>query len=264
MLTLRFKLLFALIWIALSAFQTIAAEKPRNTDRRPTQLIRWTPPPPPPPTVSDPGGREQGGGARGPECEPYEQLQVLVPETPNGTRWGLASRDRSSLWLYAPQGIKPQLSMELVVDELPRRRVFKQQLPPFSSAAGVIGIPLPRLTSGKTYRWQLSVFCDRNSPDLPIAMSGIIQRVALKPDLASQLQQERNPMGQARFYAQNGFWYDSTTSLGIAMTTSPSPGVPPQPQPPETLIWAELLQQAGFAAIANRPLVLQTETSEQK
>ncbi|MEB3295211.1 MAG: DUF928 domain-containing protein [Synechococcales bacterium] len=233
-----------------------AAERKTIPHRRPTKLIRWTPPPPPPPTINDPGGREQGGGSRGPECKPYEKLQVLVPETPNGTRWGLASRDRNTLWLYAPQGIKPNIALELVVNEWPRKRIFKQQIPPFQSAPGVVGIPLPSLPSGKTYQWRLSLFCDRQALDLPISHSGIIQRISLQPKLAKALQTKTQVIEQSRFYAQQGLWYDSTTSLGTAMTTSPSPGVAPQPQPPETLIWAELLQQGGFDTIAPQPLVV--------
>ena len=227
----------------------------------PVAVIRFIPPPPPPSADRGaPSGRRQGGASRG-QCPAGElPLTALVPATQKSLDsksgnsglntvefvWGLTTAAHPTLWFYLPYAIAPELPIEFVLQDEQDNDIYHTTLTT-STPPGIFHLQLPTtatpLAVGKMYHWYLIVNCD---PDAPPMVEGWVQREAVNPALASQLQQA-TPRQQAALYAQHGIWYDALTALAELRRTEPQAITPKND-------WASLLQSVGLEAIANEPI----------
>ncbi len=224
-------LLAAIVTTTFPAFST-PANPPKSSLK-----IRWKPPTPPS-SLGIPGNRAQGGGTRG--CQPYHGITALVPKLPQQIAWGQTIDDRPTVWLNTPQGLAPDLLMEMTVREQNGKLVAKQSSTPkrkiSSGAIGILFPPTAVLKIDRTYHWAVAFYCDTNERvDSPFLVQGQIQRIATPTALTTA----KSPVESIQILAENGIWYDALTQLGNRFR---------QTKDRETATaWMALLKSAGIS-----------------
>ena len=145
-----------------------------------------------------------GAGSRdGAACSPNEPaVKALMPER----NFGLTLAERPTV--FAQLGDTAAEQVALVVTNEAETYYEKAFLS--ISADDIAAFTFPSsftpLATGENYRWSLVVICGETvQPDDPV-LSGWVQRV----DSTAELQQtsQFSPVEQARWYAENGYWYD--------------------------------------------------------
>jgi hypothetical protein len=205
--------------------------------------------PPPPPDVGEPTGRGQGGGTRGPECAPYEDVAALVPTVMVGDRpiqWGQTTEAHPTVWIATPLGLEAGLRVEFTLRDARDATVYRSIHEAIATEPGSLSFT-PRgtfLEVGELYAWSVSIFCDVEVPDVPVTVGGYIQRVE---SLADSGYASTNPLQRSAEYAAAGIWYDALTVLGHSYTQSSDPAIGEA--------WSLLLQQVSLGAIAHVPVV---------
>ncbi|MGQ4648720.1 DUF928 domain-containing protein [Lyngbya aestuarii] len=196
-------------------------------------------------------GQRQGSASRG----QYKLLTALVPvvkdTSDEGQResvFGLTAAERPIFWFYVPEPLTPTRSFEFVLEDKQGNQVYKTSFMRSGDFSGVIGIELPPtvepLEVGKMYHWEFKLYLNRN---LPIAVDGVVQRVALQSAVASKLEQA-TALQKPDIYAENGIWYDALTSLAELRCQNPEDS--------QLLAkWTKLLQDVDLAAIAQEPII---------
>lgn len=66
-----------------------------------------------------------------------------------------------------------------------------------------------QLESGQRYYWQIAIACDPESPSYDRVFVAELDIVAPSPELAAALAAAGDRDGQARVYAEAGYWYDA-------------------------------------------------------
>jgi hypothetical protein len=198
--------------------------------------IRWQPPPIPP-NLGDPSGRGQGGGSRGP-CENYDQVSALLPPS----QWGLTTLDYPTIWLNLPTGIAAEVPVEFVLADSQGKVLFKEITDATQTPAGIHPFPLPPLAPAlqvnQQYRWSIAIYCDADVPDKPVVIRGMIGRSALSSLAATRFSQRLDAIDRASIYAEQGFWYDAVTTLGMERRSSGGTEA--------AMVWQDLLNQANL------------------
>jgi len=202
---------------------------------------------PPPPDVGEPRGRSRGGGYRGPECERYADMTPLVPTVQGGDRafpWGLTTQTHPTLWLSAPEGLAEGVPIEFALWSEAPRPVYRTLLTSNATPPGSFQVQVPddapALSSDVVYYWTVSIFCDPETPDVPLEMGAYIQRTDAAIPSASDALQRSAAFGQA------GIWYDALTVLGE--------GYLEQREGAIASAWSNLLNQVGLNPQPNDPV----------
>lgn len=110
---------------------------------------------------------------------------------------------------------------------------------------GVIQLRLPETISleiGKNYSWYFALVCDSIDRSNDEVVDGWLQRIELSPDLKTKLAQEKDPLKQAKLYAEQRIWNE--TLLLIAQLRDSHPRE-----------WDELLKSVQLDAIAPQHFV---------
>jgi hypothetical protein len=122
---------------------------------------------------------------------------------------------------------------------------------PITGEPGVVGLHLPEdmppLAVGKTYEWAVILTCgERPNPNDP-RVTAYIRRVA--PSQSMEGLDQQSPLAQARWYAQQGIWYDALTSLVESRHLQPNDAS-------LVTLWTNFLTQplVDLTAIADQPL----------
>jgi len=196
-------------------------------------------------------GQREGAASRG----QYKLLTALVPviedTSDEGNQefvFGLTAAERPTFWFYVPEPLTPTRSFEFVLEDKQGNQIYKTSFMRSGDFSGVIGIELPPtvepLEVGKMYHWEFKVYLNRN---LPIAVDGIVQRVALEPALETQLEQA-TAQEKPDIYAENGIWFNALTSLAELRCQNP--------EDPQLLSkWTQLLQDVDLEALAQEPII---------
>lgn len=210
--------------------------------------------PPVPPDPGEPGGRAQGGGSRG-SCQKYQSLKALVPVTERANKkfvWGSTVAAHPTFWFYIPDKLTTGVSLEFVLQDEADNFIYTKTITPSDLPSGVISLSVPTtapsLQVGKLYRWTFSIGCDPAKPSAAVFVRGSIQRIQLNSSLQRQLEAAKTPLERAAFYATNGIWYETLTTLGEQLRSNPK----------ETSIsaaWVDLLQQVDLGSLAQAPIV---------
>lgn len=216
-----------------------------------------------PASIGEPKGRGAGGRRGCNANDAADQLIPLVPttETRDRTiRWGLTTSAHPTFWLHSSKGFQNGALIWLSVLDQTNNLLYRIpfQIPKLSNGVVRFAVPstVPSLQLETPYRWQLTVYCNSSSDNLtnltfdtPFILSGGIQRTRPSTELQKQLAIAKTPLEQATFYAQNGIWYDSLTTLGNSVWEQKTSGkVLPS-------AWVELLQQSNLKAAATAPIV---------
>jgi hypothetical protein len=198
--------------------------------------IRWQPPPMPP-NLGDPAGRGQGGGSRGP-CRKYDKVSALLP----ASQWGLTTLEYPTVWLNLPKGMAAQVPVEFVLENNQGKVLFKEIADAAQTPAGINPFPLPTrapaLQVNQQYRWSIAIYCDAEAPDKPVVIRGKIGRSALSSLAETRLSQSLDAIDRASIYAEQGFWYDALTTLGMERRSAGGRAV--------AIAWKDLLNQVNL------------------
>ncbi|MGI0486930.1 DUF928 domain-containing protein [Pantanalinema rosaneae CENA516] len=207
-------------------------------------------PPPPPSDMGAPGSRSSGA-SRG-ICLGSQDIIALMPIYPQGRSqlvWGLTTVDHPTFWFYVPSVTGPAAEMEFVLRDQSGQKLYETKAD--LTQAGVMGVTLPTtaptLTTGDRYQWYFKVRCPAAPSQLPKYVNGWIERRAIAPTLASQLQQA-TPAQRAALYAQQGIWFDAVTTLAQLRQSQPNDATLAQQ-------WAELLESVQLPELATQPLL---------
>ena len=210
--------------------------------------------PPPPPSIGEPSGRDRGAGSRGPTCQRYQQVTALVPSitTTQSIAWGRTTEAHPTLWFNAPQGLAANLPIEFVLQDETGQYRYKEDVQTSETPAGVFSLSLPAaadaLQVGKTYQWSVFIYCDPDAIDLPVAVKGSLERIALPAELQNQLDSTQDILERASLYAENGIWYDALTTLGKRIRQSDDSAI--------TSAWADLLNQANLSGLDSGKVIV--------
>ncbi|MGI0488848.1 DUF928 domain-containing protein [Pantanalinema rosaneae CENA516] len=216
---------------------------------------------PDPPPGDPPEGRRRGGATRGTVnqgvCPKLPiALTALVPaigeptadaaEKP-GQVWGNTTQAQPTFWFYTPY---PQAADYSVRFELRRdgasNSMYRTSLT-LPNQPGIVRLQLPDTVSlevNQRYRWFLTVDCQPLSDATPVSVEGVIQRVAVNPDLSRSLT-NTSALEQAALYAKAGVWYDALTILAELR----------QQDPQAATNWRTLLKEVGLGDLADKPIV---------
>ncbi len=236
-ITQNFRLITSLLLSAIVTTTTFPTFATPPTPPKPSPKIRWKPPTPPS-SLGIPGNRAQGGGTRG--CQPYRGITALVPKLPQQIFWGQTISDRPTVWLNTPQGLVPDLLMEITVREQNGQLVAKKSYTTKSKISpGAISISFPPtalLKIDRTYHWAVAFYCDNNERvDSPFLVQGQIQRIAAPTALTTG----KSSLENIQILAENGIWYDALTQLGNRFRQSKDQEI--------SNTWAALLKAAGIS-----------------
>ncbi len=230
---IRSILILTLLFGGTSLAPALAApvNKPKVRPR-----IRWQPPPMPP-NLGDPSGRGQGGGSRG-RCPGYDEVSALLPPS----KWGLTTMEYPTIWLNLPKGLAAQVPVEFVLADSQGKVLFKEIADAPQTPAGINPFPLPArapaLRVNQEYRWSIAIYCDAAVPDSPVIIRGAIGRSALPSLTETRLAQSLAAIDRATIYAEQGFWYDALTTLGMEQRATGGTEA--------AIAWQDLLNQANL------------------
>ncbi|MFB2981436.1 DUF928 domain-containing protein [Microseira sp. BLCC-F43] len=162
-----------------------------------------------PPQRGAPGDRNDAG-SRG-----SEELLALVPVN----KYGWTTAEYPTFWFYLKRQTSSTSTIKLeLIDE--NQKVVYQTTLALTQTEGIMHITLPktapRLEIGKQYQWVIF----SGNMDNEMHASGWIERVALTPELASQLQQAK-PRERVLIFAKKGFWYETITELAALRRANP-------------------------------------------
>lgn len=207
--------------------------------------------PPPPSDIGAPTNRGGGGASRG-ICLGNQDIIALMPIYPQGRAnlvWGVTTVDRPSFWFYIPPVAGSAAEMEFVLRDRAGQKIY--QTKGNVTQTGVISVTLPTtspaLTVGDRYQWYFKVRCPAAQSQPPKYVNGWIERQAIVPTLAKQLQ-SASPTERTALYAQNGIWLEAITTLGQLRQAQPKDAALAQQ-------WTELLDSVQLKDLATQPIL---------
>jgi hypothetical protein len=151
-------------------------------------------------------------------------------------------------WFYVPQQSRPNATAEFVLlDERNRPMVTQQVTLP--EQAGIIGVRLSQpIATHQLYRWVFSIEVNPRHPSENPTVTGMVQWRAPDSRLQAQIAAIASPEEKINFYANQGFWHDTITTLANLRQANPNSERLAQD-------WQSLLSSAGLKTIANSPLL---------
>ncbi len=168
-------------------------------------------------------GRRIAAGSRSMENKEHQcvandaRVVAMVPQS----NMVLTTAKNPVLFFYVPQTSAPQL--ELVVQDKENSQKFVKQFYKPSSQAGVVKIPITAtsLAAGKEYRWFFSIICNPKERSKDQEVEGSIQRINPDSQLLTKLN-SATPNERVKFYAEAGYWADTTASLAQLISDHPN------------------------------------------
>ena len=164
-------------------------------------------------------GRRISGGSRSPNTacllnEPNSKESQKVIAIAPESNLSRTVQSRPTFWFSLPP-INPDRSIEFSLINQDEEIFYTQTLQP-TGKAGLAAITLPEtaptLDEDQTYKWHLSVVCDRASRATDLVVWGWVERVAVLP---SRLQQtiQTNSQNRLSIYEDLNAWNDTLTAL---------------------------------------------------
>ncbi|MFB2892959.1 DUF928 domain-containing protein [Aerosakkonemataceae cyanobacterium BLCC-F50] len=191
-----------------------------------------------------PGGRG-GTGSRG-DCPPVDvQLTALIPSS----NLGSSVEAHPTLWFYIPYKSGEVAAAEFSLQDEQNNDVYRTNFI-VPSTPGTVSLSLaqaPPLEINKKYQWYVKVYCSQQKLSAPVFIRSWVQRVALKPELVTQLKTATTPRERIAFYAQNGIWYSALTELAKLRAAQPQNAT-------FNNDWASLLQNVGLGNLIQKPV----------
>lgn len=176
-----------------------------------------------------------------------EPFQVLMP----AQNFGLTLDTHPAIFVKLPATQARRVAL-VVRDET--GDYFERVFLPLDRDRGIARFALPSdrpaLEAGKTYTWSLTIACDGEffAPGNPTFV-GWVQRATDAVAIGQQLDRQ-SPTERARWYAENGYWYDLLDAVTVA-----------RPSRSDASLWhsrwQEVLRSAGLGELASQPLLVE-------
>ncbi|MBD2182882.1 DUF928 domain-containing protein [Planktothrix sp. FACHB-1355] len=176
-----------------------------------------------PPVGRDRIERTEGAGSRGCPSGSFGSLTLLIPND----HIGLTVSGRPTFSWYVSSAPSMPMQFTLVEPGVAKPLLVKQFR---NDKSGIIQLELPpnvpELSTGKVYRWTVSLVCNAKRPSENIYVRSWISRVDYRTGINSQSASESDSYAQklrqtAAAYAQSGIWYDSIASVTKAYLVEP-------------------------------------------
>lgn len=202
---------------------------------------------PNPPDQGAPSGRQRGGASRG-DCLDYQDLTALVPVV-DGIVWSQTYSPTPEFFFHVPKALTADIPLELVVQDSQDNYVFRRQFA-VDAPSGMLTVPVSSasagLTSGESYSWTFSIYCDAARPSSAVSVFGTIHRASgaavIMPDAPTPAQR----LALARQYAAAGIWHEA---MGLTLSVA-------EPDNADYLAaLTSLLEFAGLADLSPTALV---------
>lgn len=196
-------------------------------------------------------GRREGAGTRGPACvQSSPSLTALLPQT----NLGLTSADYPRFFWFVPKTKAKAVKFTLFQgsEQDPEQELVYETTLETSGNPGVMSLALPKnaeiqpLSIGKDYYWAVTLVCNPDDPISNPQVGGWVQRVTVESTLASQLSKAK-PGDRVDLYAQNGFWFDTVSTLADLRCANPQDSA-------LASSWAELLKSVKLDKLAEQPI----------
>lgn len=250
--------LIALPIAPLAAIGRVAVKHPvRQEELRSkqysTEILEFTPPD----DFNGEGRPREGAGAGGTRGDCLQQLLAMSPkpteiaiepefcQLPDEDIPTLTASEFPTFWFYVPEQ-DGQVSAEFTLFD-PQGQSVRQQVV-LSGEAGIVGIRLTQpLAVDRSYTWRFRI--DEDPADAPMnpTARGAVQRIAIDPPLAAQLE-AASAQERITLYAANGIWQDTLTAI-VQLR---------QAQPNNAQLrsdWSSLLTSVNLGSIATAPLL---------
>ncbi len=152
----------------------------------------------------------KAGGSRGCRLPLNETVTLLVPQ--NHTATTISARP-TFFWHLSQ---KLSLPLRFTLLEPGKKPILTQELKPES---GIVALKLSQnskpLEVGKTYRWTVTVICNKNKPSRNLFAQAWIERVSVAK-FNNPSENIPNRLSCSREYAQMGVWYDALECAYVA------------------------------------------------
>jgi Domain of Unknown Function (DUF928) len=196
--------------------------------------------------------RRQGTGSRTGECAAVDMRLTALVAPKNVS---LAIEEHLTFWFFIPYRADQVAFGEFSLQDEANTDIYRTSFK-VSEKPGIVSVSIPSnmppLEVNKNYRWYLKLYCNNVKNQVAREPSdfvfGWMQRVALKPKLASQLKALNTPQERINFYQKNGIWQSALTELGKLRVT----------QPKNTAFineWANLLKAMGLEDLVKQPVL---------
>lgn len=184
----------------------------------------------------------QGTGSRGCAGSTPVSLTLLAPNNDDG----LTTSGHPTFFWHLSNSVSMPVELTVVKPGEPTP-VFVQQIE--APAAGILQVTmpedLPELAPGGRYRWSVALICNPNRRSGDVIAQAWIERVAVTPGLAAQLEAATSELQQAEVYAQEGLWYDTLAAFAAAQAAQPDDQAILQDR-------LSLLEQVGLTEVAEQ------------
>jgi len=194
--------------------------------------------------------RTQSGATRGTRrCLVAENSPSLVAVVPHNT-FGVTLKSHPTFLFYLPvmtARTTPSL-IEFVIRDLDDNDIYKVRFNT-DGQGGIASISLPEnsgvkgLELNQDYRWSVAIICQMNDRGRDIVTEGLIQRVAVPPELAPSVLQGKSVVEQAELLSSAGIWYDAVALMAEIRRDQPLNQ------------WTSLLQAVELMDLVNQPLL---------
>ncbi|NEP62595.1 MAG: DUF928 domain-containing protein [Symploca sp. SIO2G7] len=200
------------------------------------------------PDTGDQGAppRTRGAGSRG-GCpsefveapEDAMPMTAVMPKNNVGT----TVAPNPTVYVYVPQTKDKEAEFRVIdpqAEEIVHQTTFK--LP---NETAIVKLNLPKTVELKTntnYHWEFYIICEPGNREQDQWVEGWLERTSLSSDTEAKLQVTKQPLKQAKLYADAGVWHE-TLSIHIEQRDS---------YPDE---WVNLLKSVGLGGIAQTPIV---------
>ncbi|HEY9724969.1 MAG TPA: DUF928 domain-containing protein [Chroococcales cyanobacterium] len=221
-------------------------------------------------------GQPQGGGTRG-GCPRVEKpITALVPtssdrstsgasqslratsKTTSTPAIGLTTAKHPTFWLYVPYSFSSPRRIEFALKDEKGKEIYHTSFLESKISPGIVGFELPSaapsLEENKVYRWQFSMNCKPEKPDVVedfaiegATVEGWIHRVRPNSSLTEQLNRV-TPEERVALYSKAGIWYEAVTVLAQLRRQNPNDAKLREE-------WVQLLKAVDLDAIADEPIV---------
>lgn len=193
------------------------------------------------------GGGQRRGQHREVSCVSGDT--VLTAVTPENNLVTTVSANPTLFW-YIPQTRAESAEFTIQEDDNPKHEIYRTTFA-VNGTPGIAKLSLPAtvaLETGKRYKWQLALVCNRDNPIENQLVEGLIERSELSLAQQSKLATEKEPLKQAKIYAQARVWQETLAILAQLRHEHPNDAK-------VVADWEELLKSVNLQEIATAPLI---------
>lgn len=191
--------------------------------------------------------RTVGAGVRSGENSCVTGDKPLAALVPMNNVWTTVS-DNPTLFWYIPQ--TGATSAELLILDDRNNEVYWTSLK-LQGLPGVVQLTPSQtlmLEPDRDYTWYLALSCDPDNSTDTFYLQGLLERTELTAEQKAKLAQTKDPLKQAKVYADAEIWQETLAIVAKLRRDNPN-------DPKIAQEWKELLESIQLGGLATEPLV---------